>query len=391
MTLLPPAISRVHIPSHADFLKSYFDRRESIDGWFMPEAAVLFLICNQLIAEQGIVGDVLEIGVHHGLSAIITASLRGPRNRFYAVDLFEDFQSLNSSGSGRGAKATFLDNMSAFFVDLDFMEIIVSPSSQLSPRDLKSTFSFCHVDGGHSAAETYQDIALSHRLLLPGGLIALDDYFNQQWPGVAEGAIRYTLDHPSHFIPVAVGFNKVVLQKPPASIELARYLADCWPEAGGQIVDFWGLPTILLTSDLPALLDMDRSSVHRLERRQFDLTSVRIQPGTRKLTCRPGETAVLRARVTNEADEPVRFDLGLIGLAYHLLDERGSPLRWDNPREYFKRALRPGEVFAAEFQVSAPLDQGTYKLEFDIVWEGVAWLKERGLATPVVDLIVSSG
>jgi hypothetical protein len=37
------------------------------------------------------------------------------------------------------------------------------------PVRLGSNFSFCHVDGGHSAVDAYADIALCHALLLPGG------------------------------------------------------------------------------------------------------------------------------------------------------------------------------------------------------------------------------
>ena len=69
------------------FLKSYLDAFSSIEGWFSPDAALMFLAYNQLIADEGVCADTLEIGVHHGLSAITIASLRGEGRQFFAVDL----------------------------------------------------------------------------------------------------------------------------------------------------------------------------------------------------------------------------------------------------------------------------------------------------------------
>jgi hypothetical protein len=69
---------------------------------------------------------------------------------------------------------------------------------------LNGKFSFCHVDGGHSRAETLHDLELSTSLLVPGGLVALDDYFNPEFPGVCEGAIEFWTRHPKVLRPVAL-------------------------------------------------------------------------------------------------------------------------------------------------------------------------------------------
>jgi len=59
----------------AGFLQSYLEAFPSIQGFFTFDAALMFLAYNQLIRAQGIAGDVLEIGVHHGLSAIAVGAL----------------------------------------------------------------------------------------------------------------------------------------------------------------------------------------------------------------------------------------------------------------------------------------------------------------------------
>ena len=71
------------------FLQRYFDAFHRIQGWFVYDAALMFMAYNQLNAAHGIAGDALEIGVYHGLSAIAVAALRGPGRRMLATDLFE--------------------------------------------------------------------------------------------------------------------------------------------------------------------------------------------------------------------------------------------------------------------------------------------------------------
>ncbi len=175
---------------------------------------------NQVIAEADLAGDVLEIGVHHGLSAIGTAALRGSGGRFVAVDLFDDLQSQNVSGSGLGNRTRFIDNMSRFHDDLSFLTTVSAASSTIDAKALGRTFSFCHIDGGHSAAEAGADLRLAEEILRPGGLVALDDYFNPAFPGVGEAAVRFHLERPGRFRPIAIGFNKVLFQREPVPFPL---------------------------------------------------------------------------------------------------------------------------------------------------------------------------
>src|SRR5688572_5987056 len=106
---------------HDDFLSHYLGAFSDVPGWFSPDAYLMFAAYHQLLADDGLAGDVLEIGVHHGLSAIGIAALRGEGRRFIAVDLFDELQSQNVSRSGWGNHARFLQNMGRFHVDLSFM------------------------------------------------------------------------------------------------------------------------------------------------------------------------------------------------------------------------------------------------------------------------------
>lgn len=195
-------------PMERSFLLAYLDSFHRIEGWFDYEAALMFMAYNQVLSHHGVAGDVLEIGVHHGLSTIAIASLRGSGSRLYAVDLFEDLQNLNVSRSGGGDRQMFERNMASFFDDTGFVRVLTCPSRSLTPRDLGQALSFCHIDGGHSRQETFSDFRLCYESMRPGGLVALDDYFNPEFPGVCEGAVEFLLKEPAALVPVAIGFSQ---------------------------------------------------------------------------------------------------------------------------------------------------------------------------------------
>lgn len=134
--------------------------------------------------------------------------------------LFEKLQAQNVSGSGFGNRAIFVRNMREFFGNIDFIIPITGASGALNPSSFEGDFSFCHVDGGHSRAETFHDLDLAASLLAPGGLAALDDYFNPEFPGVSDGAVEFLVRKPGVLVPVALAYNKVLFQKQPAPFDV---------------------------------------------------------------------------------------------------------------------------------------------------------------------------
>jgi hypothetical protein len=76
------------------------------------------------------------------------------------------------------------------------------------------------------------------------------------------------------------------------------------------------------------------------------------------------------------------------GLSYHLWSEDGSDVRFNNARSYFRLPLAPDEERIVDLAVDVPKGQGRYTVEADIVWEGITWLKDRGLNTPSLRLLV---
>jgi hypothetical protein len=372
-----------------NFIEAYFDTFSSIEGYFSKEAALLFMAYNQLIRSAGIAGDVLEIGVHHGLSAIAIASLCGSGRVFVAIDLFDDLQAQNISHSGAGNKVTFMRNMQGFFDDISFIRPIASHSADVKPAELGSRFSFCHIDGGHTACETYRDMKLCSQLLMPGGLMALDDYFNPAFPGVCEGAIQFMLDHRTALRPIAIGFNKVLFQKQPCGFDLNTRFTAVFPKVPKVVVTLWEEPTYLFSSSISPFFDISRSTPLQLAPNLALTVQGRFEPQRVSLNAGPGETIALPVRVFNTSPALIEFAWPNFGVSYHLLSKGGEMLEFEHGRTYFNQPLAPGENSVITLSITVPDEVGSYLVEIDMVWEGVTWFKDSGGETSTLNLTVS--
>ena len=70
-------------------------------------------------------------------------------------------------------------------------------------------------------------------------------------------------------------------------------------------------------------------------------------------------------------------------LSWHILSEKGSMIRFENPRVPFPHPVRPGDSISAAMLISpasAGIPAGRYIFEFDLVCEGAAWFADRGSA-----------
>jgi methyltransferase family protein len=369
------------------FLQAYLDAFPSIQGFFSFDAALMFMAYNQLVRAEGVSGDALEIGVHHGLSAIAVASLVETGRRFVAVDLFE-MQQRNQSRSGAGHREVFLQNMQTFFDDLGFVEIVAESSSELKPEALGAQFSFCHIDGGHSPEETYQDLDLCASILLPGGLIALDDYFNPAFPGVSEGAVKFKLDHGDSLKPIAIGFNKVLFQKLPAPSDLNGVFESTFQRIPAQRAILWDTPIKYFTASFLPFFDLQNSLEHFLVLKDETEVAASFEPQVTTIEAEPGQSVKLPVTVQNRSETPFPHGKATFGLSYHLLSSSGEVLKFDNARSYFEAPLQPESSRIIDLTVNAPGESGSYLLEIDLVWEGMLWFKERGNPTCTVELIV---
>jgi len=192
-------------------VKDYLERGlESIPGWMGVGAAQLFLALDYQQRKMGLEGDLFEIGVHQGRSAILLGLMaEGTKSRVTVCDLFSN-QEENTSNSGRGNREAFEINWRNWIEEGIEMELYECLSSRLWNKNIGRNYRLFHIDGGHTSEETINDLDFAESKLVSGGLILLDDSHNYRFPGVSEGLIRF-LCKGSSYVPLVIGKNKTVL------------------------------------------------------------------------------------------------------------------------------------------------------------------------------------
>jgi hypothetical protein len=138
-------------------------------------------VAARLIAFQyecGIQGPVGEIGVMLGRSFIALALAAGPTDQCLAIDDF---------AWPRDARAKFLGNCSRFGIDPEHVPIIAAKSTSLAPADILAELAgaklrYLHIDGGHTTEVLLHDLSMTRDIMMPGGIICLDDMLHAQYP-----------------------------------------------------------------------------------------------------------------------------------------------------------------------------------------------------------------
>jgi len=223
-----------------------------VDGWLRTEAA---LAIHALVERQralGVDGGVAEIGVHHRKLFILLYLLSRSPEPAVAIDLFDD-QHLNVDLSGSGDLRKFRRNLERH-ADSSRLVLHQGSSLDLAATDLirlgNGRLRMISVDGGHTAEITAHDLAIASEALAEGGIIVVDDVFNEQWPGVADGVQRHFVRRPN-LVPFAIGANKTYFCRPShreAYRDAAIAMAD-----NVTMPEFLGEPVAVLQFGRPGL------------------------------------------------------------------------------------------------------------------------------------------
>lgn len=201
-------------PKVAGYLSGHF---QQIRGYSNPYIWNALQPLHEWQEAEGVTGPIGEIGVMLGKFFAALALAKDAYGPHFAFDVF-DLTQFNLGGGPRGNLEIFKENLKAAGVEAAKVEIRQVDSMAITARDIEEVrdatgggFSLFSVDGCHRAEHTVNDLQIAMELTKPGGLILLDDYYNQDWPGVQEGTVRLYLNSLPRFIPIAFTCNKLLL------------------------------------------------------------------------------------------------------------------------------------------------------------------------------------
>ena len=197
-----------------DKLTRYLRHGHRVHGWLDRYSAILIADLCRFQSGQRIFGSLAEIGVHMGRLFLLLHLAKLPDEKSLAIDVFDD-QHLNIDKSGYGSRKRFLSNATRWCGNHDF-EIIQKSSLDLSVCEILDRIGRCRIisiDGGHSEECVMNDLRLAEGALLDEGVVVLDDFFHQSWPGVASGASRHMIDSNMALRPFGITPNKLYLAK----------------------------------------------------------------------------------------------------------------------------------------------------------------------------------
>ncbi|MFI9763074.1 class I SAM-dependent methyltransferase [Streptomyces sp. NPDC051963] len=162
---------------------------KDVPGWFPPLDQVLFTWFLDRQQRLGQRGDLVELGVFMGKSAILLGEHLEDGDKFTVCDLFESDapdganRAEHNKSYGSLTRQAFERNYLAFHDSLP--KVIQGPSSLISQEVDPDSCRFLHIDASHLYEHVHDDIGAAHDLLLPDGIVVLDDFRSEHTPGVS--------------------------------------------------------------------------------------------------------------------------------------------------------------------------------------------------------------
>ncbi|MGC9495325.1 class I SAM-dependent methyltransferase [Streptomyces sp. WG7] len=163
-----------------------------VPGWFWPLDQVLFSWFLERQEQQDTRGDLLELGAYLGKSAILLGHHLRDGETLTVCDLFgtEPPDAANRAEAAKSysslTRQAFEQNYLSFHDTLP--TIVQAPSSAITGEVAPGTCRFAHIDASHLYEHVHGDIGAARDLLLPDGIVVLDDFRSEHTPGVAAAA-----------------------------------------------------------------------------------------------------------------------------------------------------------------------------------------------------------
>lgn len=183
---------------------------ETVNGWLGDVDMFAIKAIGAWQAAQGVVGDLAEIGVHHGKLYFILALLRQEPEKALAIDLYED-DSMNVGAHARRDIMLF-KNADRLGIPISDAEIWKVDSTTITPEQIAAKVSnvrIFSVDGGHEYHHVAADLRTAASILDERGVIIIDDFFGKGWPDVTVAAIHMLTEYEGELQPFLITHTKL--------------------------------------------------------------------------------------------------------------------------------------------------------------------------------------
>jgi hypothetical protein len=190
-----------------------------VEGWVDPDMWIAIEVLGEVLDEHEIRGNVTEFGVHHGRFLFLISCLRngldGPTPEgLCAIGIWDDpDMRYVTAGPGwsemqHGSANRFMKHADKFLPG--GLTVLERDTFSLRPAELRPA-KFLSIDAGHAPENVINDLCLGQDVIVPGGIIALDDYLNPYWEGVTDGFYRFMRYHNRRLRPFMFFRNKLFL------------------------------------------------------------------------------------------------------------------------------------------------------------------------------------
>jgi predicted O-methyltransferase YrrM len=185
-----------------------------IPGFFLEESAIIWDFFFSIQERLSVSGDLVEIGVYKGRSAVLSTLYARANERAFFVDLNSMTDAELSVSRIRADHNVFLQRRSA--------DLLSEPMLRDHPR----SFRWCHIDGDHTGYSTFQDLLTAAYLLNEGGVICVDDFFNFRYPQLTAAVYRFLHTYQLQYQMLFCGANKCYICRPAFYVHYERRIRE---------------------------------------------------------------------------------------------------------------------------------------------------------------------
>jgi Methyltransferase domain len=199
---------------------------EDLKGWISYTDSLIIQTLLWLQNSHGVDGDLMEIGVYEGKTAILIASYLKNDEEFHACDVFDskissvdNFLEVINSYPGGVSQKRFETNFAKIIKRRPHMH--VCESSELHEKMFLSNFRFIHIDGSHLYDSVKSDSEFGIKMLLDSdAFLVFDDY--REMHGTAINYVIFDLMKSKIIHPIIFSANKAYFVSNPNVLTLDK-------------------------------------------------------------------------------------------------------------------------------------------------------------------------